>query len=76
MVVTIPTSLSVAESKRLMTELDSQGIAVSDVVINQYVGSEEGGTLLCLRASAIVVLPCARSRFAMPTTSCFSRSPG
>ena len=40
-VVTIPTTLSVAESKRLMTELDSQGVAVTDVVINQYMEQEQ-----------------------------------
>mmetsp|Transcript_14392 Transcript_14392/g.22473 ORF Transcript_14392/g.22473 Transcript_14392/m.22473 type:complete len:803 (-) Transcript_14392:138-2546(-) len=39
-VVSIATKLSVAESKRLMTELESQGVSVSDVVINQCV---EGG---------------------------------
>lgn len=44
LVVTIPTILSIAESKRLMIELDSQGVAVTDVVINQCVGDEEGGT--------------------------------
>jgi arsenite-transporting ATPase len=41
-VVTIPTTLSVAESKRLMTELDSQGVAVTDVVVNQCIDNEEG----------------------------------
>lgn len=40
-VVTIPTTLSVAESKRLMTELDSQGVAVTDVVVNQCVNNED-----------------------------------
>ena len=39
LIVTVPTSLGVAESKRLLTELSSQGIAVSDVVVNQYIGS-------------------------------------
>jgi arsenite-transporting ATPase len=37
-VVTIPTKLSVAESKRLVTELISQSVAVTDVVVNQCVG--------------------------------------
>jgi arsenite-transporting ATPase len=44
LVVTIPTILSVAESKRLMTELASQGVAVTDVVVNQCVGDEEKGS--------------------------------
>jgi arsenite-transporting ATPase len=42
-VVTIPTKLAVSESKRLVTELTSQGIAVTNVVINQCVG-DIGGT--------------------------------
>ena len=37
-VVTIPTILSVRESRRLMNELDGQGVCVSDVVVNQCVG--------------------------------------
>jgi arsenite/tail-anchored protein-transporting ATPase len=41
-VVSIPTKLSVAESKRLITELTSQGVSVTDVVVNQCVG-EIGG---------------------------------
>lgn len=41
-VVSIPTKLSVAESKRLMIELTSQGVAVSDVVINQCVAAGGG----------------------------------
>lgn len=40
-VVTIPTTLSVAESKRLMTELDSQGVAVTDVVVNQCMDNKD-----------------------------------
>lgn len=36
-VVTVPTKLGVAESKRLIYELNSQGIAVTDVVVNQCV---------------------------------------
>lgn len=40
-VVTIPTTLAVAESKRLMTELDSQGVTVTDVVVNQYMQHEQ-----------------------------------
>ena len=37
-IVTIPTKLGVAETKRLMGELADQGVAVTDVVINQCVG--------------------------------------
>jgi arsenite-transporting ATPase len=38
LVVTIPTKLAVEESKRLVTELTNQGIAVNDIVVNQCVG--------------------------------------
>ena len=41
LVVTIPTTLSVNESKRLITELRDQGINVSDVVINQCIVRED-----------------------------------
>jgi len=37
LVVTIPTKLAVAESKRLVSDLTEQGIAVSDIVVNQCV---------------------------------------
>jgi arsenite-transporting ATPase len=37
-VVTVPTTLGVAESERLVKELTSQGVAVSDVVVNQCIG--------------------------------------
>eukprot|EP00573_Skeletonema_grethae_P002075 CAMPEP_0201686454 /NCGR_PEP_ID=MMETSP0578-20130828/893_1 /ASSEMBLY_ACC=CAM_ASM_000663 /TAXON_ID=267565 /ORGANISM="Skeletonema grethea, Strain CCMP 1804" /LENGTH=827 /DNA_ID=CAMNT_0048170517 /DNA_START=56 /DNA_END=2539 /DNA_ORIENTATION=+ len=37
-VVSIPTILSVRESKRLMNELAEQGVCVSDLVLNQCVG--------------------------------------
>lgn len=37
-VVTIPSRLGVAESKRLISELNSQNIVVSDIVVNQCVG--------------------------------------
>jgi arsenite-transporting ATPase len=40
-VVTIATKLSVSESKRLITELTSQGVAVTDVVVNQCVGKQD-----------------------------------
>jgi arsenite-transporting ATPase len=38
LVVTVATQLGVAESKRLVTELTSQGVSVTDVVVNQCVG--------------------------------------
>ncbi|GKY94616.1 hypothetical protein MPSEU_000427100 [Mayamaea pseudoterrestris] len=38
-VVTIPTKLGVAESKRLVAELSSQNVRVSDVVVNQCIGN-------------------------------------
>merc|ERR1712176_11907 len=38
MVVSIPTKMSVSESKRLMQELAEQGVRVSDVVVNQCIG--------------------------------------
>lgn len=41
-VVTIPTKLGVSESKRLISELGSQGISVTDVVVNQCVDDFEG----------------------------------
>ena len=41
-VVTIPTKLGVSESKRLMTELNSQGVSVTDVVVNQCVADFDG----------------------------------
>jgi arsenite-transporting ATPase len=36
-IVTVPTKLSVNESKRLLKELNDQGINVSDIVVNQCV---------------------------------------
>ena len=45
-VVTIPTKLGVSESKRLIKELGSQGVSVTDVVVNQCVGDFEGKTSL------------------------------
>ena len=39
LVVTVPTKLAVQETKRLVTELTSQNIAVNHVVVNQCVGS-------------------------------------
>ena len=41
-VVTIPTKLGISESKRLMSELGSQGVSVTDVVVNQCVDDFEG----------------------------------
>jgi len=40
-VVTIPTKLSVNESKRLMVELRNQGVKVANLVVNQCVVEEE-----------------------------------
>jgi arsenite-transporting ATPase len=37
-VVTVPTKLGIEESKRLVSELTRQGIAVNNIVINQCVG--------------------------------------
>ena len=45
-VVTVPTKLAVDESKRLVTELKGQGIAVDNIVVNQCLGKTEG--MLCL----------------------------
>lgn len=42
MVVAIPTKLSISESKRLIQELGDQGVKVSDVVVNQCMGSIDG----------------------------------
>jgi arsenite/tail-anchored protein-transporting ATPase len=43
-VVTIPTQLAVAESKRLINELQSQSITVSDLIINQCIVNNESDT--------------------------------
>jgi arsenite/tail-anchored protein-transporting ATPase len=40
-VVTVPTKLGVAESKRLVKELQSQKVSVTDVVVNQCVGMDD-----------------------------------
>jgi arsenite/tail-anchored protein-transporting ATPase len=40
-VVTIPTTLAVAESKRLIAELRHQKVAITDIVVNQYLGSDD-----------------------------------
>jgi arsenite-transporting ATPase len=37
-VVTVPTKLGVAESKRLIAELSTQGVKVTDIVVNQFIG--------------------------------------
>ena len=42
-IVTVPTKLGVAESKRLVSELHQQQVRVSDIVINQCVGDDDGG---------------------------------
>lgn len=43
MIVTVPTKLAVQESKRLLTELTKEGIAVNHIIMNQCVEGE-GGT--------------------------------
>ena len=43
-VVTVPTMLGVAESERLIKELVSQGVSVTDVVVNQCTGDVGGET--------------------------------
>lgn len=42
MIVTVPTKLAVEESKRLLTELKSEGIAVNHIVVNQCVEGDAG----------------------------------
>jgi arsenite/tail-anchored protein-transporting ATPase len=44
-VVTVPTKLGIAESKRLVTELSSQNVRVSDIVVNQCVVLDEDDTV-------------------------------
>jgi arsenite-transporting ATPase len=43
-VVSIPTKMSVAESKRLVAELTNQGVPVTDIVVNQCVAGRDGDT--------------------------------
>ena len=43
-IVTVPTKLGVAESKRLVSELHQQQVRVSDIVINQCVGGDDDGS--------------------------------
>lgn len=45
-VVTIPTKLGINESKRLMTELKSQGVSVTDIIVNQVVADFDGMYIL------------------------------
>lgn len=42
LVVTVPTTLAVKESQRLVTQLRSQGIQVPAIVVNQCVGTDNG----------------------------------
>ena len=37
-IVTIPTQLAIAESRRLLDSLDTQGISVNNIVVNQASG--------------------------------------
>lgn len=46
-VVTIPTKLGVQESKRLIKELNSQGVGVTDIVLNQCIADFEGKFMWC-----------------------------
>ena len=48
-VVTIPTKMAVAESRRLMSELGDQNILVTDVIVNQCVGNAESKLLSIIR---------------------------
>jgi len=51
-VVTIPTSLAVAESKRLVTSLRGEGIRVSSIVCNQIVADDAGPKYVATRRAA------------------------
>ncbi|CAN0314600.1 unnamed protein product [Ectocarpus sp. 12 AP-2014] len=41
-IVTIPTQLAIAESKRLLEALNTQGVAVRNIVVNQIVSPDSG----------------------------------
>eukprot|EP00752_Nemacystus_decipiens_P006686 g6013.t1 len=41
-IVTIPTQLAIAESKRLLEALNTQGVAVRNIVVNQVVSPDSG----------------------------------
>lgn len=49
-VVTVPTRLGVAESKRLVATLGSQGVGVTDIVVNQCIGDVDSEDTEALRA--------------------------
>lgn len=49
-VVTVPTKLGVAESQRLIKELISQNVQVTDCVVNQYIGDVSTQDTEALRA--------------------------
>ena len=51
-VVTIPTSLAVAESKRLVTSLRGEGIRVSTILCNQIVADDAGPKYIDTRRTA------------------------
>ena len=51
-VVTIPTSLAVAESKRLVTSLRGEGIRVSSIVCNQIVADDAGPKYVATRRAS------------------------
>ena len=48
-VVTVPTKLGVAESQRLVQDLDQQGVRVTDIVVNQCVGGLDTNDLDALQ---------------------------
>lgn len=53
MIVTVPTKLAVEESKRLLTELRKEGIAVNHIVVNQCVQGGESGTTATTTSEAM-----------------------
>jgi arsenite-transporting ATPase len=71
-VVTIPTKSSVSESKRLMQELDAQGVAVTDVVVNQCASAVSGTFLVkWLGTSLFRRVSCCRKKNNADNQYCF-----
>ena len=60
-VVTVPTKLSVAESKRLVSELQSQHISVNHIVVNQCIINEGTFFMYTLLARSCVFLYCPKN---------------
>jgi anion-transporting ArsA/GET3 family ATPase len=73
-VVTIPTKSSVSESKRLMQELDAQGVAVTDVVVNQCASAASGTFLLKYLGTLFLVrhVSCCRNKRMLTSNTVFS----